>query len=245
MFNLCMACWKSRKSSQFRYTSKGNISEVCVDCYESGRRNLAVEYRRLNEARPQEDRRKICNMCFEEKLRSEFYPKSGLPGKVGKDQRMSHCKECDIKHQKARKDPKAKSRYDRERYLSIREDKKMYDRWYNSLPRRVAANREAHYRRKSNINNQDNTLPSGFFEKALEYYGERCMRCESGALLTYDHIIPVSWGRVCDHSFLNLQILCRSCNSSKSDHASIDYRPMNMQILGVERQEHLDIFTML
>ena len=45
----------------------------------------------------------------------------------------------------------------------------------------------------------------------------RCVRCEAEGDLTIDHVVPVTWGG--SDSPQNLQTLCRSCNSYKSDRA--------------------------
>ena len=79
----------------------------------------------MNESRPESERTKVCNGCFEEKLIIDFYPKTGKPGKVGKNQRVGRCKECDLKNHLDRKDSIAKSEYDRRRYLKIKDDKKV------------------------------------------------------------------------------------------------------------------------
>jgi len=49
----------------------------------------------------------------------------------------------------------------------------------------------------------------------LHKYKFKCVNCESKNNLTIDHIIPVSKGGTDDYS--NLQILCKSCNSSKGN----------------------------
>lgn len=51
------------------------------------------------------------------------------------------------------------------------------------------------------------------FEKLLSKYNFRCSICGATKLLTIDHIIPVSKGGSDEEA--NLQILCKSCNSSK------------------------------
>ena len=48
-----------------------------------------------------------------------------------------------------------------------------------------------------------------------------CLKCYSTNDLTIDHVIPLSKGGDNHHS--NLQLLCRSCNSIKSNYP-IDYR---------------------
>lgn len=49
----------------------------------------------------------------------------------------------------------------------------------------------------------------------------RCLCCSSSKQLTVDHIVPVNKGG--NNTLSNLQTLCRSCNSRKSD-SFIDYR---------------------
>jgi len=52
-----------------------------------------------------------------------------------------------------------------------------------------------------------------------------CRACEAKldpAFLEIDHIIPVSWGGA-DYEF-NLQVLCRMCNSAKSDNEDVGER---------------------
>jgi len=48
-----------------------------------------------------------------------------------------------------------------------------------------------------------------------------CLRCGSDEDLTIDHVTPVSAGGENTHD--NLQVLCRICNSKKSDYPA-DYR---------------------
>ena len=51
--------------------------------------------------------------------------------------------------------------------------------------------------------------------------GERCLRCNSIEKLSLDHIVPVN--KKGDNTISNLQTLCCSCNSWKSDKI-IDFR---------------------
>ena len=245
MFHLCLGCWKSRGSEKFKKTSKGNISQICLPCYKDGRRVPEFEFKKSQEHLPIVDRLKFCNACDDLKKRSDFYPKSGSKKQYGEDPRSNICAVCDVANQQQRKDPLAKSAYDKKRYPTIRAKKKEYDVRYNQLPHRKLANSEQARKRKAQIKNQEHFLPTNFFELALAYYGEVCMKCGSTEDLTYDHIIPVNAGRICDWSFLNLQILCQSCNSSKSDHFMFDYRPMDIGILSIEGSETIDILSLL
>lgn len=46
--------------------------------------------------------------------------------------------------------------------------------------------------------------------------GGRCCICGANEELEFDHIIPISKGGAT--TFRNLQLLCHSCNSKKSDN---------------------------
>lgn len=59
--------------------------------------------------------------------------------------------------------------------------------------------------------------------KALKrQYDNRCACCGKKDKLTADHVVPVSRGGSSDIS--NIQPLCKSCNSSKGNRHSTDYR---------------------
>ena len=61
------------------------------------------------------------------------------------------------------------------------------------------------------------------FKALCEEYGNVCLRCgNKEALLTPDHVIPLSLGG--SNWITNIQPLCRSCNSRKNVKI-IDYRP--------------------
>ena len=49
--------------------------------------------------------------------------------------------------------------------------------------------------------------------KVFEKHGEFCQHCGSTENITIDHIIPIAKGGT--NEFINLQPLCKSCNSSK------------------------------
>jgi 5-methylcytosine-specific restriction endonuclease McrA len=60
----------------------------------------------------------------------------------------------------------------------------------------------------------------------LEECGSVCMRPGCGAVehLTIDHIVALEGPDKGWHTSTNIQILCRSCNSSKGTR-TVDYRP--------------------
>ena len=53
------------------------------------------------------------------------------------------------------------------------------------------------------------------------WFGDVCLRCQTGGSLTADHVVPLSVGGT--DSIDNLQPLCHSCNASKQQKAT-DYR---------------------
>lgn len=63
----------------------------------------------------------------------------------------------------------------------------------------------------------------------ISAYGCTCMKCKRpglvGSELHCDHILPRSLFPEYELDADNMQILCRSCNSSKSNRRLVDYRP--------------------
>lgn len=63
----------------------------------------------------------------------------------------------------------------------------------------------------------------------INAYGCTCMKCKRpdlvGSELHCDHILPRSLFPEHELDADNMQILCRSCNSSKSNRRLVDYRP--------------------
>lgn len=72
-----------------------------------------------------------------------------------------------------------------------------------------AGNEEFPWRRKRHV-------PEVFRERLRRRDGSRCVRCGSEEELTVDHVQPFSRGGLTVPR--NLQLLCKSCNSSKSAH---------------------------
>lgn len=56
-------------------------------------------------------------------------------------------------------------------------------------------------------------IPANIRRAVLERDGHRCVRCGATEHLSLDHIHPQLYGG--RHTMDNLQVLCRSCNSSK------------------------------
>jgi hypothetical protein len=69
-------------------------------------------------------------------------------------------------------------------------------------------------------------------KSVLKKYGYRCLKCGEARHICVDHIKPRSKYPELSLDLDNLQVLCRSCNSSKGDRNTEDYRN---HALGVNR----------
>lgn len=67
--------------------------------------------------------------------------------------------------------------------------------------------------------------------QVIATYGAVCMRCQSTSSISVDHIYPRSLYPNLELEFDNMQVLCRSCNSSKTNRSTTDYRPKAQQDL--------------
>ncbi len=56
-----------------------------------------------------------------------------------------------------------------------------------------------------------------------DQFGGRCVRCGVSGRMTRDHVVPVSYPGSND-DISNIQPLCHSCNASKNNLSSVDYR---------------------
>jgi hypothetical protein len=65
-------------------------------------------------------------------------------------------------------------------------------------------------------------------KKVFEIHGEVCLRCGSTENIAVDHIKPYSLYPHLAMDINNLQPLCRSCNSKKSNRNEMDYRKITI-----------------
>lgn len=62
--------------------------------------------------------------------------------------------------------------------------------------------------------------------KVLKKYGRQCMKCgDSQGIIQIDHIKPRSKWPELELVFDNMQVLCKPCNTEKSNKNCADYRP--------------------
>jgi len=78
--------------------------------------------------------------------------------------------------------------------------------------------------------------------RALEYYGRRCMCCgNTYKTIHVDHIYAKSHYETLSNNFKNLQVLCETCNISKSNTWYKDYRveERNLKLYNTEKQSEI------
>jgi len=89
---------------------------------------------------------------------------------------------------------------------------------YEELKKQLTQSQIRYHRLKSAEGNH--TEADRYF--LLDLAGNKCQACGRTDKLTIDHIVPISKeGR---NDIINLQVLCKSCNSSKNNHHNTDYR---------------------
>ena len=81
--------------------------------------------------------------------------------------------------------------------------------------------RAANNRRRARLKGNGGDFTADEWKAMCAFYDNRCLRCREKKVLTVDHVVPVSKGGRND--ILNIQPLCRSCNTSKGTR-NTDYR---------------------
>jgi 5-methylcytosine-specific restriction endonuclease McrA len=170
---------------------------------------------------------KKCSKCSELKPLSEFFKK-----KNGKFGRQSVCKICMKEYDPTGESTRARSRahYEANRELTL-EKQKAYrasnaerialyqSQYYLAHP---GISREKYAKRRALEIDAMGDLPCNWVYVLLSYYGSSCLSCGSQENLEMDHVVPLSRGGM--HDLSNMQILCRTCNRSKGNRNSNDYR---------------------
>jgi len=192
---------------------------------------------------------KTCRKCGETKELSLFYE-----DKKGEDGHMNHCKDCKKSYQKRlyqekraekleyqkkyakknaeqireyqnkwhRKNAERKSEYGKKYY---QENKGRYREWYKKwreenreLLRAIDSNKRDRRRAKMKSNGTFKVTT----KDAKKLYQKNCVFCGTHENIVIDHVIPIAKGGV--HGIGNLQPLCYSCNSRKSDKYMMQFK---------------------
>jgi len=122
--------------------------------------------------------------------------------------------------------------YNQNAYRGVRkrgESKQIYHRNYcKNHPENIAHLKARRYAREKEASGS-HTLKQ--WQELKKAYGYRCSDCGKSAVLTKDHISPLSEGGT-DY-IENIQPLCKSCNSRKWKHIyenSHLYKPLNREV---------------
>lgn len=164
---------------------------------------------------------KKCSACGHWKPLEEYHRHSRNP-----DMLAYACKLCAVNRasnwQKENTDrTNAKNRLWRKQHLEQtrkagRQRRARYRRDYYD---RVLAQNRA--RRAKSTKAPGNGVSAESWERILAQYGGVCLACGGASDLTMDHVVALSKGGA--HDIVNVQPLCRSCNSAKGTEYA-DYR---------------------
>ncbi len=168
---------------------------------------------------------KTCTKCNITRDFSFFYKKGG-----GREGFRAICKICNSgqnKNARSLQDKVKVSTYNKAykaaNMKKLKEVGKKYrDRTRKTTEGRLKRRREQHLRR-NRTEKQLGVFPNDYWEILIGVFGEQCLRCGSIQHLQLDHIIPLSKNGL--HCMSNFQILCKTCNISKGNRSSKDYRP--------------------
>jgi len=177
---------------------------------------------------------KVCKKCLRELSVDQFYTAPDT-----RDGRRGGCKNCDNAASRAyyADNVDRAKRYAQahsERIVAYRKRRYESDKvriaavvraWAQANPDRVTASVQKYHAQK--IGASIGVIPTDIKAQLIALYGPTCMApgCES-IDPELDHIVPLSKGGA--HAVDNFQLLCRSCNSSKGNRSSADYRPVQV-----------------
>lgn len=93
----------------------------------------------------------------------------------------------------------------------LESNRKSARRWKKKNSSRVNDNENK--RRAVKLKASVGDIPEDYFEQLIGFQDGRCVYCHLKIKLTVDHIVPLSRGG--SHSWDNLVLACKRCNSSK------------------------------
>ena len=177
---------------------------------------------------------KTCKKCLRELSLDQFYANSSA-----KNGQRSGCKSCDNAASRAyyadnTDKVKRYAQVNSEKLAAYRKGRYESNKvriaavvraWAQANPDRVTASVRRYHAQK--IGASIGVIPHDIKARLVALYGPTCMApgCES-VDLELDHIVPLSKGGA--HAVDNFQLLCGSCNASKGNRSSADYRPVQV-----------------
>lgn len=175
---------------------------------------------------------KVCKDCKLEKPHSEFYSSWSTKDKISVYCKACHSIRSRESNRKYRATPKGQEKHreeERKRRANNPERvralaKITNDRYKTNNPeaRKISVSMSSHKRRAQKRINKVSHIRKEFY---VELYSSACVACGTHENITADHIIPLSRGGADSEN--NLQPLCGSCNSSKSNKLMSEWKPLN------------------
>ena len=159
---------------------------------------------------------KECSKCKQQKPKAEFYKRTKAV-----DGLQSYCKECKKTLRKEYykeiecTEDSTEIRRERQRTDHYKDVQRLYKSSHGYLQVKASKTK----RRKSIINNNDNTITAAALENLKVVQDSKCYYC--GVQLLFDstthldHYTPVSKGGI--HSITNVVWSCATCNCQKHD----------------------------
>jgi 5-methylcytosine-specific restriction endonuclease McrA len=182
---------------------------------------------------------KACSKCKIYKSLLEFYLDKSKPSGLG-----AYCKECT--HARRRKGPGRNNKrgmsVEEKRLKSNRASSEWKKRNREYVNAKMRERRQADPAKYAKIKKRSNdkrraqklssvgVLPVDYENIIFSLYGRVCLKCRSDRNIEMDHVIPLSTGGI--HCITNMQPLCRSCNASKGNRSSDDYRTYDIMLKG-------------
>ena len=160
---------------------------------------------------------KKCTKCGKEKPLSEYHKQ-----KRGRFGVHAACKKCAAAGQKKwSEENKDKKAAGQKKWREENKEKKAASqkKWQEENKEKMTASWHKYQARKAG---NGGAFTAREWRDLKKKYGYKCLCCGEKNKLEADHVIPVSKGGTSD--IYNIQPLCKSCNSSKGNRHSTDYR---------------------